>query len=72
MSDKINERSIDILDVLMAPLRGALALIVSPARHSQRVHRVEYLNGLSDDQLARRGLKREDIVRHVYRGLSAG
>jgi len=32
-----------------------------------RLRRVEALQRLSDEQLAARGLKREDIVRHVFR-----
>lgn len=64
----INDRSFRLVDVLLAPVMGAYGLICSTARHNQRVHRVEYLNRLSDAQLAQRGLCRKDIVRHVYRG----
>ena len=31
-----------------------------------RLVRVERLNAMSDDELARRGLRRQDIVRHVF------
>ena len=34
-----------------------------------RVRQVEALNALSDAQLAKRGLRREDIVRHVFQDL---
>ena len=33
----------------------------------QRVKRVHVLHSLSDKELAERGLKREDLVHHVYR-----
>lgn len=36
-----------------------------------RTDQIEALNALSDAQLAARGLRREDIVRHVYRDRSA-
>lgn len=32
-----------------------------------RAPELERLNALSDEQLARQGLRREDIVRHVFR-----
>ncbi|MEM7319211.1 MAG: DUF1127 domain-containing protein [Pseudomonadota bacterium] len=32
---------------------------------NSRVRRIEVLSGLSDEQLAERGLRREDIIRHV-------
>ena len=34
---------------------------------NSRVRRVEQLQALSDEALAARGLRREDIVRHVFR-----
>ncbi|MFZ5964310.1 DUF1127 domain-containing protein [Thalassococcus sp. BH17M4-6] len=41
-------------------------------RASERNHRyrtVQALNAMSDEKLAARGIKRENIVRHVYRDL---
>ncbi|WP_323769477.1 DUF1127 domain-containing protein [Antarctobacter sp.] len=37
------------------------------AEANPRLKEVERLNAMSDDELARRNLKREDIVRHVFR-----
>lgn len=34
-----------------------------------RMPEIERLNAMSDAQLAERGLKREDIIRHVFRDL---
>ena len=36
-----------------------------------RTDRIDALNALSDAELAARGLRREDIARHVYRDRSA-
>lgn len=36
------------------------------AENNVRARRIEYLQSLSDDQLHRIGLRREDIVRHVF------
>lgn len=62
-----NENRISLVEVLAAPIHGALALFSSSCRYSQRMKRIDYLNGLTDEQLAQRGLRRSDIVRHVYR-----
>jgi hypothetical protein len=34
-----------------------------------RMHQIERLNAKSDEQLARMGLRREDIARHVFRDI---
>ncbi|MEB3419553.1 DUF1127 domain-containing protein [Salipiger marinus] len=41
--------------------------LVAIGEANPRLRRVEALQRLSDEQLAARGLKREDIVRHVFR-----
>lgn len=62
------------------PLAGLSALIAKPFAAiggflvrmmdgNDRVREVEKLNAMSDAQLARRGLKRENIVRHVFRDM---
>ena len=40
---------------------------LSDANH--RAHQAQALMALSDEALAERGLKREDIVRHVFAGM---
>ena len=61
-----------LLEVLFAPINGVLGLFSSTCRYSQRMTRLDYLSRLTDEQLARRGLRRDDIVRHVYRGGARG
>lgn len=55
------------------PLMTAFAAVgnwlISIAESSDRARRVEQLNSLTDAQLAELGLKRQDIVRHVFRDL---
>jgi hypothetical protein len=41
--------------------------LVAMSMANGRLRHVEALNGLSDEALARRGLKRADIVHHVFR-----
>lgn len=47
--------------------RSILAFFENIARANSRVRLFEQLNALSDEQLAARGLKREDIVQYVFR-----
>ena len=37
--------------------------------HNPRLRRLHALQAMSDERLAERGLKREDIVRHVFRDI---
>ena len=45
------------------------SFLASIAESNGRVREVERLNAMSDAELARRGLKREEIVRHVFRDM---
>lgn len=45
------------------------AALVRSAENTGRVRRLERLQEKSDAELAKMGLKREDIVRHVFRDL---
>jgi uncharacterized protein YjiS (DUF1127 family) len=50
--------------------RGASAIgrvMVAMSESNARMQAVQRLNEMSDAQLAERGLKREDIVHHVFR-----
>ena len=51
---------------LGAPFRAIGRVLVKIAENNDRVRKVQALHSLSDAELARRGLKRDDIVRHVY------
>ena len=46
---------------------GILNFLVSISTAQSRVRQIEFLCALTDEELAERGLSREDIVRYVYR-----
>ncbi|WP_371038136.1 MULTISPECIES: DUF1127 domain-containing protein [unclassified Rhodosalinus] len=50
----------------LVAIGDALAMASDVGR---RVHRVDTLNDMTDDELAARGLKRDEIVQHVFRDL---
>lgn len=50
-------------------LSGILSFFSSLAAAQSRVEEVERLTAKSDDELARMGLKREDIARYVFRDI---
>lgn len=47
-------------------LSGIGNAIVAVGEANPRLRRVEALQRMSDEQLSARGIKREDIVRHVF------
>ncbi len=53
--------------VLSAPFRAIGRFYISLLESNSRIQLVDRLNAMSDAQLATRGLKREDIVPHVFR-----
>lgn len=55
--------------VLSTPFRAIGRFFVLLMENNSRVQLVDQLNAMSDEQLAARGLKRQDIVRHVFRDL---
>ena len=46
---------------------GVLNFLVSISTAQSRVRQIEFLCALTDEELAERGLSRQDIVRYVYR-----
>ena len=46
---------------------GTALVLAGTTNH--RLHEVERLNAKSDDQLATMGIRREDIVRYVFRDM---
>ena len=66
------ETPINAFQILAAPLRGIWEMAFAPARHAARLRKIEALRGLSDAELAARGLERGDILRHVYRAGRTG
>ncbi len=53
--------------VLVAPFKAIGRFFVQIMESNSRLHQVEQLNALTDEELAKRGLRREDIVRFVFR-----
>ena len=47
--------------------RRVLDVLVTIAETTQQARRLQELTNMSDAQLAARGLRREDITRHVFR-----
>ncbi|HDR29786.1 DUF1127 domain-containing protein [Rhodovulum sp.] len=50
-----------------AILSTLLDVLVRMMEHHPRTCRIERLNALSDENLAARGLTRQDVVRHIFR-----
>lgn len=53
-------------NIFASAYEGFIAFMVRIAESNHRVQRVERLQALSDEQLAKLGLKREEIVKHVF------
>lgn len=53
-------------NVLVDALAWVGRAFVALGENSARAKRLDYLNSLSDEQLAAKGIQRQDIVRHVF------
>jgi uncharacterized protein YjiS (DUF1127 family) len=58
-----------VLNGIKAFFRTIGGALISVAEANQRVHAVERLNQKSDAELAQLGIRREDIVRYVFRDM---
>lgn len=56
----------NVWSYIKAPFAFIGNFLVSLAETNVYIARIETLNAMTDEQLAERGLKREDIVRHVF------
>ncbi|WP_300520483.1 hypothetical protein [Aliiroseovarius sp.] len=56
-------------DILLAPFRAIGRFFILVMENNSRVQMVERLNAKSDAELAEIGLKRDEIVHHVFRDL---
>ncbi|MGR3635323.1 MAG: DUF1127 domain-containing protein [Shimia sp.] len=52
--------------IFAAPFQAIGRFFVAIMESNSRIQRVDALNAMTDEQLAARGLRREDIVRHVF------
>lgn len=57
---------VSILNILSAPFVAFGNALVSLAEASSRTEEIQLLQSLSDEELAARGLKRNEIVQHVF------
>jgi len=62
-----NAAPLPLLSILLAPFRAIGRFLILIAESNQRVQAVETLSAMSDEELAKRGFKREDIVHHVFK-----
>ena len=53
-------------NLLAAPFVAIGNWMIRLAESNTQVRKAQFLYGLSDEELAKRGLKREDIVTHVF------
>jgi len=58
-----------VLNLLRTIFGGIGNALINAAEASSRVHRVEALHAKTDVELAKMGLKRDDIVYYVFRDL---
>lgn len=59
-----------VASLIAAPFKatGTLLIAVASRQAERRAREIRDLNNLTDAELASRGLRRDDIVRHVFRG----
>jgi len=56
------------LRLLTKPLTATFNFLIALAESNQRLRLATELNEMTDAQLAEKGLRREDIVHHVFKG----
>lgn len=54
------------LGLLIKPFIAIGNFLIVLGENSSRMQKVKTLNAMTDEQLAEKGLTREDIVRHVF------
>ena len=62
------DNAANALKALVAPLAAIGNFLIGVGESNARVRKLEHLHSLSDEQLAEKGLTREEIVRHVFAG----
>jgi hypothetical protein len=56
-----------LLHKLAAPFNAIGNALIRLAESNSRVKEANHLNGLSDAELAKRGIRRSDIAHHVFK-----
>lgn len=59
-----------LVEILVAPFKFLWNFLVGIAEANVRVKEINYLSSLTDEGLAKKGLKRNDIIQHVFRDSS--
>lgn len=57
---------VSFLNVISAPFVAIGNALVAVAEASSRTEEIEFLQSQTDEELAARGLTRDEIVRHVF------
>lgn len=57
---------LSFLRAFAKPFSAINSFFIALAEAGSRMQRIEALNAMSDEDLAAKGLSREDIVRHVF------
>ncbi|WP_370230108.1 DUF1127 domain-containing protein [Cognatishimia sp.] len=57
-----------LLSILAAPFVAIGTAMVRISEANSQLKRAQFLQSLSDEELASRGLTRDEIVRHVFAG----
>ncbi|MFV0244367.1 MAG: hypothetical protein ACK5IB_05015 [Qingshengfaniella sp.] len=57
-----------LLSALGAPFRGLWNFLVMVGENNAKLKLYQRLSAMSDDELARRGLNREDLIRRIFVG----
>ncbi|CUH54017.1 DUF1127 domain-containing protein [Shimia sp. R11_0] len=69
LTDTHSSAPLSLGKILAAPFVAIGNFLVAMMENNSRVQHVQALNALSDAELAERGLKRDDIVAHVFRDM---
>lgn len=69
MAHTVTQPRLNILSALAAPFVWFGKLAITVAENNRYARHMQHLSDLSDEQLAARGIKREDIALHVFKDL---
>ena len=66
MTDLAPRASVSVLRILATPFVAFGKAIMAISESNAQVRRARFLMDLSDTELAARGLKRDEIIQHVF------
>ncbi len=59
------------VNAILGMARAAYTIMVSASHGARCAEEAKRLFALSDEQLARRGLRRDEVIQHAFRGFMA-